>query len=485
MQRLTSSRGKAAAFAALALVLPFGLSTAATADTVDLDGISTPNSISGPAGGTAHFQVTLKYNDNAQSDPVPGCNATQAEPVTVTFSRDNPADTWLGIPDAITMKDCTTPVPVDVAIASDAPANANGKLDGTATGGRQDVIVDDDNGHKVSQPVDSGFASGFIVVHVKGADEGEGGGGGGGDGACDDVVVPAPVIGTTGGTEGNAYSDSEKWFKGPSAPAWSVGGSGDGVTYWYSTDSASGFSTAAPLVAEGANTVYAYAVDSDGCQSATSNRTIHVDTVSPAIAVTGAPSGDVAICDLLIRPSYLATDAGSGVDTDVTKTYDTWSTPTPFALGGQSLYNAYAADLAGNTSTASRTYTATTYGSALSSGFLSPLAKTDPTRFKMGSTVPVKFTALCTSGATIVPVANVIATLESVTPIKNATSTSAAVPGNQFRASSGGQYIFNLNTGATWGSLKFAAGDYTIVAKVSQGAAGTAMIYKNLFTLTK
>ena len=80
--------------------------------------------------------------------------------------------------------------------------------------------------------------------------------------------------------------------------------------------------------------------------------------------------------------------------------------------------------------------------------YLQPVNKDGASRFKLGSTIPVKFQAVC-SGS---PIATVVARLyvkqgdaQPDPGVDEAFSTSAATSGNLFRWSDG-QYIFNLST---------------------------------------
>ena len=122
-------------------------------------------------------------------------------------------------------------------------------------------------------------------------------------------------------------------------------------------------------------------------------------------------------------------------------------TPTTGSGVGTYTYNAHATDKAGNAVTETRTYT-TTYGNATVAAipFLQPINTDGTSRFKLGSTVPVKFQATCGG----IPISSVVAKMfvkqgdsQPDPGVDEAISTSAATTGNLFRWSDS-QYIFNL-----------------------------------------
>jgi hypothetical protein len=112
------------------------------------------------------------------------------------------------------------------------------------------------------------------------------------------------------------------------------------------------------------------------------------------------------------------------------------------------------------------------------SGFLAPISGADSTggsfsnpvrTFKMGSTVPVKFTANC-GGSVVVTGLHTLQVIKysnattAGTPI-DATPQDAATTGDQFRLSSG-QWQFNLDTKGTGMSV----GIWQMVATLSDGS---------------
>lgn len=142
------------------------------------------------------------------------------------------------------------------------------------------------------------------------------------------------------------------------------------------------------------------------------------------------------------------------------------SSGSAFPLGTNTV-SCRATDAAGNTSTKSFTVTVIVPWS----GVLTPV--TDGGTYKLGSTIPVKFSLTGTAaGITRLP-----ATLwvrKSPTAATGATaaeavSTSAATTGNLFRYSEG-QYIFNLNT------KPLAAGTYELLIGLGDGVPHAVVI---------
>ncbi|HXJ57128.1 MAG TPA: SBBP repeat-containing protein [Verrucomicrobiae bacterium] len=152
---------------------------------------------------------------------------------------------------------------------------------------------------------------------------------------------------------------------------------------------------------------------------------------------------------------------------------------------GSTTVNCTARDASGNTASCSFTVTVDTSGSTFQfTGFLEPIGGADgaggsfgdPIRtFKLKSTIPVKFTALCDGS----PVLTGVHTLQAIkyssqttgdTPI-DATPTDAATTGNQFRLS-GDEWHFNLDTKATGMS----AGIWLLRAMLSDGSAHSVWI---------
>jgi hypothetical protein len=204
---------------------------------------------------------------------------------------------------------------------------------------------------------------------------------------------------------------------------------------------------------------------------------IKVDKTAPSLNISGAADGtNYNVCGAApTRPTFSPNDALSDLDGSQG---DSWTTPSTPSGAGTYTYSAHAKDNAGNTTSETRTYKLL-YGAAIGP-FLQPINTDGSSRFKLGSTVPVKFQALC--GTT--PVANVVAQLNvkkaDGTPnpgIDEAISTAASTTGNLFRwtGAPDNQYIFNLSTKSGYTNpgastpTAFATGTWTISAVLDDG----------------
>jgi hypothetical protein len=209
--------------------------------------------------------------------------------------------------------------------------------------------------------------------------------------------------------------------------------------------------------------------DIAGNSASSTDGDVNIDTVKPTLNVTGAATGTAfGVCALPTRPAYSPADALSGLDGTQG---DSWVTPTTTSGVGTYTYTAHATDKAGNSISETRTYT-DTYGTAAVAAvpFLQPINPDGSSRFKLGSTVPVKFQAACNG----VPVSTVVAKMfvkqgdsQPDPGTDEAISTSAATTGNLFRwtGSPDNQYIFNLST-----KLGYTNPDGTSVNSFSQGS---------------
>jgi hypothetical protein len=205
---------------------------------------------------------------------------------------------------------------------------------------------------------------------------------------------------------------------------------------------------------------------------------IDIDKTPPALNVSGASAGMYDICTTggaIARPSFAPSDGLSGLDGTEG---DSWSTPGTASGVGTYTYSAHAEDNADNTSSETRVYKLQ-YGSGAYSGVLQPINGDGSSRFKLGSTVPVKFRLSCNG----VPVSGAVAKLtvkqgdNTADPgVDEAISTSSATTGNLFRYdATAGQYIFNLSTkqgyvnpGSTT-PINFAQGTWTLTITLDSG----------------
>ena len=202
-----------------------------------------------------------------------------------------------------------------------------------------------------------------------------------------------------------------------------------------------------------------------------------LDTTPPAIS---CPANITLACsvDKLVPVTF-----------SVTATDDTNPSPTVTCTPpsgsvfpvGTTTVNCTATDASGNQSHCAFTVTRAPLSFT---GFLTPIGGADATggsfanpirTFKMGSTIPVKFTASC-SGS---PVASGVHRLKAIkytdattsdSPI-DATPQDAATSGNQFRLTDG-QWHFNLDTKGTG----LSTGLWQLIATLSDGSQHSVWI---------
>lgn len=210
---------------------------------------------------------------------------------------------------------------------------------------------------------------------------------------------------------------------------------------------------------------------------------IDIDKQKPTLGVIDNNVAAYNVCDtgMPTQPTHDIQDAHSGVN--LASINEVWNAPAS-GLGTFS-YSLSASDNVGNSESYSRTYTRT-YGDAANggafSGILQPVNSDGTSRFKLGSTVPIKFRLMC--GTT--PVTSASATLyvgqKDSRPdpgIDEAISTAASTTGNLFRYSADGQqYIFNLNTKAGYTNsngttTSFSQGTYSFTIFLGDGTHRT------------
>ncbi|MBI4900501.1 MAG: PxKF domain-containing protein, partial [Actinobacteria bacterium] len=200
---------------------------------------------------------------------------------------------------------------------------------------------------------------------------------------------------------------------------------------------------------------------------------ISIDKSVPILTISGPSQGStIELCTAgsLTKPTFAPADTLSGL---AAGSHDTWSTPTTASGVGTYVYSATATDNAGNMASESRTYKVV-YGGSF--GFAQPINSNGTSRFKLGSTVPVKFQLLCNGQPYSAAVAKLYVKAVDGTPdagIDEAVSTAASTTGNLFRYGDG-QYIFNLSTKAgyvnpTGTTTPFVSGTYTLTVTLDDG----------------
>jgi hypothetical protein len=270
-------------------------------------------------------------------------------------------------------------------------------------------------------------------------------------------------------------ADHNGWYN--HAVAWST----------TATDATSGIDTCSAGTYSGADgtglTVSGSCTDQAGNPSATvASAAFKYDNTAPLLGVTDNNVASENICGSVLptKPTFAPSDATSGIDTAATG--DSWTPSTAPSGAGTYTYSAHVTDQAGNTAAyGPKTYTVL-YGNAVVAAvpFLQPINADGSSRFKLGSTIPVKFQATCNG----VPVSTVVAKMfvkqgdgQPDPGIDEAISTSAATTGNLFRwtGSPDNQYIFNLSTKLGYGNpdgtniASFAQGTWTLKIGLDDG----------------
>jgi hypothetical protein len=214
-------------------------------------------------------------------------------------------------------------------------------------------------------------------------------------------------------------------------------------------------------------------VDDQAGNSATRSISALVDKTKPSLGVNDPNTAtSFNVCDAdPVQPTTNPTDALSGILAGSLNT--SWVNNTAPSGLGSFTYSASVKDKALNEDT----YGPKTYnvgpGSAYS-GILQPInASATRSSFKLGSTVPVKFTLSCNG----TPITNSVAKLylakqdASGDPVNEPIATNSPDIGNQFRVTdqATGQYQFNLSTkagyvvpGPNGGTVSMSEGTWTL-----------------------
>jgi hypothetical protein len=219
---------------------------------------------------------------------------------------------------------------------------------------------------------------------------------------------------------------------------------------------------------EGTHTLDHRAFDVAGRNYTLPSQTIKIDKTAPVITITVPVASFNYILKQNVLAAWTATDAVSGLASAV------GTVPSGSAIDtntvGTKTFTVTATDNAGNVGTLTVTY----YVRYLFSGILPPINPDGSSIFKLGSTVPVKFSLRDANGAYIT---NAVATI-TVWKLFNgipfgseleAESTSAATTGNLFRTADS-QYIFNLAT------KPLTAGTWLILIHLGDGTIQSVII---------
>jgi lysophospholipase L1-like esterase len=284
-------------------------------------------------------------------------------------------------------------------------------------------------------------------------------------GASDPVKVDksAPAAPTLSADRGADYAGGGGWF----ADTVTVSASDNGDPDLQDGSSGSGVDLsslpgAATHDTSGSYTDYATVKDAVGNESGQASLTTQVDADAPNLSVT-CPAA-VLLGASGVTASVSASDGESGLATD-----PSGSVPISTATVGPKTVTRTATDNVGHSTTRS----CTTRVQYMYSGVYQPINADGSSIFKLGSTVPVKFTL---TNSNIASVCDATATL-SVAKISNnvegtfveAVSTSNATTGSLFRCD-GQQYIFNLST------KSLTTGTYSLKISLDDGTTYTQHI---------
>ena len=282
-----------------------------------------------------------------------------------------------------------------------------------------------------------------------------------------DSTAPTTTIGLSGtaGLAGWYISDV-----GVTLTATDTGGSGvKEISYVLNSGSevvVSGATASFTISTEGTNTLEYWAVDNaDNVETPHNSQEIKIDKTDPVITITAPANGAKYILNQVVNANWSATDAISGIASS------SGTVPSGEAIDTSSIesksFKVDAEDNAGNTATLTVTYSVIYEWL----GFLQPINLDGTSKFKQGSTIPVKFRI---GGHISTAIANI--SVERISgadpgPVNEVVSTSAATTGTFFRYSSTDDlYIFNLST------KNLITGQYIITADLGDGEIHTVEI---------
>jgi hypothetical protein len=230
---------------------------------------------------------------------------------------------------------------------------------------------------------------------------------------------------------------------------------------------------------------------SDSTPASVSN--VDVDLTAPSVGTivdnNAASSNVCTTSSAPAEPTGFDPSDGGPSGLNASQTGKTWTEPGPLTHPyGTYSYEAHATDNAGNTDNYgpnNYNYTLGIGSGGLSyNGVLQPINMTGTSSiFKLGSTVPVKFTLACGQTSYADAVAKLFVKKSDSTvagDVNEVISTSNATTGNLFRYdATAGQYIFNLSTksgytDANGQTQTFSAGTWQITIKFADGTTKTA-----------
>lgn len=271
------------------------------------------------------------------------------------------------------------------------------------------------------------------------------------------VVTDATPPAITPIVDPSTPDGADGWYRGDVQVSWSVEDPGSGIT------GRSGCDPVAVTADTGGRSFTCEAESAGG--SATATVTVKRDGTPPSVELTGGPTDGASYTDGNVPPAAdcVAVDATSGVASCTVTGYGT-------AAGGHTMV-ATAIDAAGNTATASATYTVVP--SRTMNGFFAPVTDDALNLVKGGSTVPLKFTVY--DGPT--PVTDTAGLTLSVHQVACPgttmdTATVAADPAGSTTLrydTSSGQFIYNWKVPTTPGAC------YQVTMTTADGASRSAL----------
>ncbi|MBW9111043.1 HYR domain-containing protein [Microbacterium trichothecenolyticum] len=426
--------------------------------------VKVPADVTAEATDPDGAQVT--YGDASALDIVDGSITPTCAPAsnstfklgatTVTCTATDAAGNTGEAEFTVTVRDTTKPevnAPANLVVGNTSPLGAAGVVYGGATA---HDLVSGDLPVTCTPPSGSFFGLGVNTVTCS-AEDGAGNVGSAEftievqDQTKPIVTVPADIVKEATGANGATVSyfgvGATDDVDGPLTPICST---------------ASG--TVFPL---GTTTVTCSATDKAGNKGDNTFTVTVVDTTTPTVTVPDDRSATATSADGA-AVAYAAPTASDIVDGSVAASCDKPS-GSVFPLGTTTV-TCTATDNAGNTGEKSFTVTVT----AAWSHVLQPINANGSSIFKLGSTVPVKFTLTGASAG----ISNLVARLyvarmtgaAAGTEVE-AISTAAATTGNLFRYdATAGQYIFNL------GTKTLSAGTYQLRIDLGDGETHTVKI---------
>ena len=334
-----------------------------------------------------------------------------------------------------------------------------------------------------STTVTSSSAGGKVEVTVTGDTSGYSAGAGEGNGkpqfqvSVDCPAAPAPVDTTppviTYTLTPPTPNGLNGWWVSPIGVDWTVTDPESAITSTTGCDDTT-------VSSDTAGVQLTCTATSAGGTNAVTTETIKLDSHGPTL---NHPAATIDVCGAG-KPAMTWSDNLAGVD-PATVTAGSWS-QSGSGLGATFTYTGSAADLAGNqTVGATQTYAATTYGTAFS-GVLQPVNADGSSRFKLGSTIPVKFRLKCGDTSISNATARLRVSQGDTAPdsgVEEAVSTASSTTGNLFRYdATDQQYIFNLSTKTAHGNpdgskiSSFSQGTWTLAIELGDGVARNVKI---------